>query len=111
MQIGDSLQDDHCCGGFGSSMPWTDDGALMIGYSLKKDTGIVYYFSHLDSDAEIRTDESSDYFALINTMALDESIMLVGTYNETNGKAHLFTNENKFWKEVAKISVPSTNVL
>ena len=36
----------------------------------------------------------------MNRIALDESIMLVGTYWQENGKAYLFHEIDDYWKEV-----------
>ena len=111
MQIGDSLQNDNCDGEFGSSLAWTDDGGLMIGCSAENYyIGAVYFYRRLDSgagiefvlDGKITPSDGTPWslFAFINGIALDESIMLVGTYRQANGKAYLFHEMDDYWKEV-----------
>ena len=111
MQMGNSIQNDNCDGGFGSSLAWTDNGGLMIGCSAENYyIGAVYFYRRLDSgagiefvlDGKITPSDGTPWslFAFINGIALDESIMLVGTYRQANGKAYLFHEVDNHGKEV-----------
>ena len=111
MQLGDSLRNDHCDGEFGSSLAWMYDGGLMIGCNFENDeTGAAYYYRRLNSDAGVEfvldgkitpsDGTPGTNFASRNGIALDESIMLVGTYWQANGKAYLFQEADDYWKEV-----------
>lgn len=113
-----ALHNINCDGGFGSSLAWTHDDGLIIGcHAENSGTGAVYYYQSIDSDTGfhfalnqkiIASDGTYDFnFGFLNGIAVDESIMIVGTCKGANGKAYVFTQMDNFWIEVAKIEAPT----
>ena len=109
-----------CDGYFGSSLTWVDDiGGLIIGCGEENSgNGALYYYtlSDLGSGFELALGQkiaaldriSNLPFSYSKGVALDEGMMLVGTFTAIGGKAYVFMQRNNLWVEVAKIEEPTS---
>ena len=115
IRFNQTIFNEDCDGMFGSSIALNTDGSLMVGCPADDgNTGAVYYYA-LSSDSpryilqqkiKVIDGMPNDNVGDSNRIAVDEDILVVGRYKETNGAVHVFTKKKGAWIEVHTIDAP-----
>ena len=114
-----TITNEDCDGSFGNSIALTDDTDLVIGCPKDDgDAGSVYYYKQKGEGQyvlhqkiiprrEANDSDTADEFG--GELALDGNFMVASTYEQVNGKVHVFTLHDNLWKEVTAIQSPNVN--